>query len=261
MTADAAKLVLIHPIGNDRRSWQLLELDTCQHPPVELYEMPGHGRKPRQPGMTTAWMADQLVDEVAGPLHLLGIAVGAFVALNALVRHPERIESAILVNGGPGGVSSPSARQSLFDRGQQAIDHGMPSVIDETFGRWFTPFAQQSQPTGVQLARRILLEMDPQAWNDIWRANATSRPVPDERIAAIALPVSLVAATNDAAGVMATSARLHALIPRSRLHYVAGPHMVHMERPRSLSSAIDHHFTWLNVSACRVEAALYFAGE
>jgi hypothetical protein len=51
------------------------------------------------------------------------------------------------------------------------------------------------------------------------------------------------------------------LIPTSRLQYVPGPHMVHLERPRSLSSAIDHHFTWLRVSACRVESPLYYAGE
>ncbi len=260
-TTHATQLVLIHPIGNDRRSWQFLELDTFQHPPVAIYEMPGHGRRPRQPGMTTAWMADQLVQEFTGPLHLLGIAVGAFVALNAVVRHPERIQSAILVNGGPGGVTNPAARQTLFERGQQAIDHGMPSVVDETFGRWFTPFAQQTNPPGVQLARQILLEMDPQAWNDIWRANATSDPVPEERIAGISQPVSLVAAADDAAGVLSNANRLHEQIRTSRLQYVAGPHMVHMERPRSLSSAIDHHFTWLKVSASRVEAPLYFAGE
>jgi len=113
----------------------------------------------------------------------------------------------------------------------------------------------------MQLARQILLEMDPQAWNDIWRANATSDPVADERITGISQPVSLVAATNDAAGMLANAARMHAQIRTSRVQHVAGPHMVHMERPRSLSSAIDHHFYWLKVSAERVEAPLYIAGE
>jgi pimeloyl-ACP methyl ester carboxylesterase len=183
------------------------------------------------------------------------------VALNALVRHPERIRSAILVNGGPGGVSSPTARQALIRRGEGPIREGTASVVDETFGRWFTPYARRTRPPGVELARRILLEMDPRAWSDIWRANATSAPVPAERIAAVDRPVSLVACTNDAAGVLAGSARLHALLPCSRLHYVAGPHMVHLERPRSLSSAIAHHFGWLDVSASRIDAPLYFAGE
>src|SRR5579884_2987843 len=219
MTFNDAQLVLIHPIANERRSWQLLEpeLEVFSHPPLGFYEMPGHGQKPRQPEMTTAWMADQLVQEFSGPLHLLGIAVGAFVALNALVRHPERIRSAILVNGGPGGVSNPVARQALVERGQGAVAHGMASVVDETFGRWFTPYAQRTNPPGVQLARQILLEMDPHAWCDIWHANAISEPVPDDRIATVVQPVSLVAATNDAAGVLATTARMHTLLPTSRL--------------------------------------------
>ena len=258
---DDARLVLIHPIANNRHSWQLLELDDFAHPPVVYYEMPGHGDKPRQPEMTTAWMADQLVEEFDGPLHLLGIAVGAFVALNALVRHPERIRSAVLVNGGPGGVSNPAARQTLIERGQSAVSTGMAAVVDETFGRWFTPYAQQTNPPGVQIARQILVDMDPRAWADIWRANAVSEPVPAERIASVTQPVSLVVGTNDAAGVLGLSARMHELIPTSRLQYVPGPHMIHLERPRSLSSAIDHHFTWLRVSACRVESPLYYAGE
>jgi pimeloyl-ACP methyl ester carboxylesterase len=261
MSGDDSRLILIHPIANERRSWQFLELDTFDHPPVDYYEMPGHGQKPRQPEMTTAWMADQLVEEFDGPLHLLGIAVGAFVALNALVRHPERIRSAILVNGGPGGVSNPAARETLIRRGEEAITQGMPSVVDETFGRWFTPYAARTNPPGVQLARQILEEMDPRGWADIWRANAVSEPVPAEKIAAITQPVSLVVGTDDAAGVLGLSARMHELLRTSRLQYVPGPHMVHMERPRSLTSAMDHHFTWLAASACRVEQPLYYAGE
>jgi pimeloyl-ACP methyl ester carboxylesterase len=255
------RLVLVHPIANDRRSWQLLELDTFQHPPIEYYEMPGHGQKPRQSDMTTAWMADQLVDEFDGPLHLLGIAVGAYVALNALVRHPDRIRSAILVNGGPGGVSDPAARETLLERGQDAVTHGMASVVDETFRRWFTPFAQRTQPPGVQLARKTMLEMDADAWADIWRANALSEPVPAGAIAATEQPVSIVAAVGDAAATVAACERLHTLLVNSRLQYTPGPHMLHLERPRSLTSAMDHHFTWLRLGSQRVDPPLYFAGE
>ena len=256
-----SRLILVHPIANDRRSWQLLELDALAHPPVDYYEMPGHGQKARQSDMTTAWMADQLVEEYEGPLHLLGIAVGAVVALNVLARHPDRVQSAILVNGGLGGVSDPSARQTLIERGQDAVTRGMASVVDETFGRWFTPYAQRTRPPGVQLARKILLEMDPHAWADIWRANAMSEPVSAERIAALKQPVTIVAAISDAAGALASSQRLHALLPNSRLQYTPGPHMLHLERPRSLTSAMDHHFAWLRLGGCRVEDPLYFAGE
>jgi pimeloyl-ACP methyl ester carboxylesterase len=256
-----SRLVLIHPIANERRSWQLLELDSFEHPPVAFYEMPGHGKKPRQPDMTLPWMADQLVEEFEGRLHLLGIAVGAYVALNALVRHPDRIASAILVNGGPGGVTEPAARLALIQRGQAAVEHGMESIVEETFGRWFTPYAQRTNPPGVQLARNILFEMDPAAWADIWRANAVSEAVPAEAIAAIEQPVSIVAAVGDAAATVAACERLHALVVNSRLQYTPGPHMLHLERPRSLTSAMDHHFTWLQLGGCRVDQPLYFAGE
>jgi hypothetical protein len=37
--------------------------------------------------------------------------------------------------------------------------------------------------------------------------------------------------------------------------------MQHLERPRSLTSAIDHHFTWLAAGPCRIVRSLYCAGE
>ena len=109
-------------------------------------------------------------------------------------------------------------------------------------------FAEQRQMKQIQNdCDQILEEMDPRGWADIWRANAVSEPVPAEKIAAVTQPISLVVGTDDAAGVLALSVCMHELLRTSRLQYVPGPHMIHLERPRSLSSAIDHHFTWLRV--------------
>ncbi|MGH2366301.1 MAG: alpha/beta fold hydrolase [Chloroflexota bacterium] len=261
MSAEVGTLVLIHPIANSRECWQFLNLAALDRP-VERYEMPGHGRTPRQPDMSFSSMADDIVRQFEGPLHVLGIAVGTFIAQQVLVRHSERVLSALLVNGAPVVAHLPEARQRLIARGVSAAGTGMEALLAETFRRWFTP-AAQTQPDlpGVAWARRTLLEMDPAGWADIWRANATSEAIAPNRLAAIQQPISLIAGINDWPAGPRGSQALHHLLPNSRLQYVPGPHMVHLERPASLLSAIGHHFSWLGVSAQRIEAPLYFEGE
>lgn len=261
MNAEAGTLVLIHPIANSRECWQFLNLAALDRL-VERYEMPGHGHTPRQRDMSFTSMADDIVLQFGGPLHLLGIAVGAFIAQQVLVRHPERVLSALLVNGAPVVAHPPEAQQRLIARGEGAADTGMEALVAETFQRWFTPAAQQ-QPNlpGVAWARRTLIEMQPAAWADIWRANATSEAIAPNQLAAIQQPISLIAGINDWPAGPRGSQALHRLLPNSRLQYVPGPHMVHLERPASLLSAIGHHFSWLDVSAQRVDAPLYFEGE
>jgi pimeloyl-ACP methyl ester carboxylesterase len=256
-----AKLILIHALGGNKDSYQFVPLDRIGMQPGGVYEYPGHGGRPRQASLTFAWMADELVQMFDGDLHLVGVAVGASIAAQALVRHPERITSAVLVNGSGGRSAPPSPEQQqvLIDRGEGALNNGMRSVIDDTFGRWFTLHARLSDPPGVQYARKTLLAMDPGGWADIWRTTALSEPVPPDRLRGITQPVSIVSGLQD--GSVRGAAGLHALIPNSRLHYTAGPHMLHLERPRNLLAAIEQHFIWASIGAGRIEAPYYFTGE
>jgi hypothetical protein len=54
-------------------------------------------------------------------------------------------------------------------------------------------------------------------------------------------------------------ARLHRLIPNSRFEIVAGPHMMHLERPENLRTTIERHFAWL-AAGNRVEPPISSPG-
>jgi pimeloyl-ACP methyl ester carboxylesterase len=86
MNADTTQVVLLHPIGNNKDCWQFLGLDGFVEGSIGRYEMPGHGITPRHPSMTFASMADEVVEQFDGLLDLVGVAVGASVALCTLGR-------------------------------------------------------------------------------------------------------------------------------------------------------------------------------
>ena len=250
-----ATLVLINPIGNDADCWQFLG-------PIggQPFLYPGHGGRERLPGWTHQQIADEVVAKFAGPLDLVGISIGGSIIAHILTRHPDRVRSALIASSRlvPPGTGKPEVelhRRTQIERGELALRSGMAAVVEATLPRWFTPLAIRTEAPGVAYARRTLLAMDPQAWNDIWLAGANSVPVSPQALSAVHQPVTLIAATHDVSAGLAGAAYAHELIPHSRLEIVAGPHMLHLEEPLSLLSALERHFAWVPIGN-RVEAPL-----
>ena len=256
MNKDKATLVLINSIGNDAGCWQFLgPIDG--HP----FLYPGHGGRKCQPVWTHQQIADEIVASFDGMLDLVGMSVGGAIAAHILTRHPNRVRSALI--GCSGSISRVAEnakeaelhRRTQIERGELALRSGMAAVIDATFPRWFTPQAIRTEAPGVAYARRTMLAMDPQGWYDIWCAGANSVAVTPQLLSTIRQPVTLLSGTHDAAASRAGLVRAHELIPNSRLEIVAGPHMLHLEEPLTLLSALDRHFDWVPIGN-RLEAPI-----
>jgi pimeloyl-ACP methyl ester carboxylesterase len=244
-----ATLVLLNALGSDAAAWQFSGL-AGGHP----VSYPGHGTRPRQPGWTHEGVADEVAAAFDGPFDLVGVALGGLIVLQILVRHPDRIRSAVIACGGSvrdAHTRIDALRKVAVGRGEAAAAGGMAAVAEETLARWFTPAAVAARHPGVEYARRTLAAMDPGAWSDVWLSLVNSLYVSAEDAAAIGAPVSLVAGTEDRSSGLGGVSRLHELIPTSRMEIVNGPHMMHLEEPAKFRAAVERHFAWLP-SAARV---------
>ena len=244
-----ATLVLLSALGSDAAAWQFSGL-AGGHP----VSYPGHGTRPRQPGWTHEGVADEVAAAFDGQLDLVGVALGGLVALQILVRHPGRVRSAVIACGGSvrdARTRVDALRKVAVGRGAAAVEGGMAAVVEETLARWFTPSAIADGHPGVEYARRALAAMDPRAWSDVWLSLVNSSYVSAQDAAAVGVPVSLVAGTEDRSSGLGGVSRLHELIPNSRLEIINGPHMMHLEEPAKFRMAIERHFAWLP-SAARV---------
>jgi len=251
-----ATFVLLNPVAMDGACWQFLGF-----PNAQTFHYPGHGGRPRQPGWTFEQMADEVVERFAGPLDLLGISMGGAMVGHILTRHPHRVRSAIIAcAGGVGRIADRDARlRSANARAEPARQGGMRAALDANLPRWFTAFARRTGHPGIDYTRNTLLAMEPEAWVEIWMAQANSEPIPPERLRGVAQPVTIVAGMHDVASGVASLAQLHEVIPNSRMEIIAAPHMIHLERPESLAAAIDRHFTWQPIGQ-RVDAILGSSG-
>jgi len=254
MEKEKATLVLINPVGNDADCWQFLG-------PIggSPFLYPGHGGRKRLPGWTHQQIADEVVAKFDGPLDLVGMSVGGLIVSHILTRHAGRVRSALiaccfLARGARDPGAREQYRRTQTERGELALRGGMAAAVEATLPRWFTPLAIRTEAPGVAYARRTLLAMDPQAWNDIWLAGANSEAVTLDALSAVRQPVTLLAGTHDAAAGLGL-AQAHEFIPHSRLEIVAGPHMLHLEEPLGMLSALERHFAWVPIGN-RVEQPL-----
>src|SRR5215472_11940154 len=93
-------LVLVHALGSSRRAWAPQVRALSDRHRVLVPDLPGHGDN-RGP-----FTLDRAVDSVhatigegSGGVHLVGISVGAVVALRVCLEHPADVASLLLSGG------------------------------------------------------------------------------------------------------------------------------------------------------------------
>ena len=192
--------------------------------------------------MTLDDLADEAVAAVSGEFDLLGVAMGGIVAQHLLLRHPDRVRSALIACAG--GRTRPEVQLA---RAEACEADGMEAVLGVTLDRWFTPAAlARADHPGVAYARTRLLAMDPAAMADAWRALSGHDLL--DRLDQVRKPVTLVAGRDDAAVPEAVVEQLHARLAGSRLLVVPGPHMIHLEDGPGLREALLDHLAWAATS-------------
>jgi pimeloyl-ACP methyl ester carboxylesterase len=95
----------------------------------------------------------------------------------------------------------------------------------------------------VGYARRRLLADDHEAFAQTWRALADHNALGE--LHRIAAPVTVLGGTHDVASPGDGLREIHRHLPNSRLEFIDGPHMLHLEVPQLFSSCIRRHLAWV----------------
>lgn len=225
-----ALLVLIHSLLQDEHAWDEVVL----HLPTELptYRANlGVGPVPL--------MVDELADDIAattsGPLDVVGVAFGGIVAQHLMVRHRERIRSAVLANT-PGRIAL--TPEYLAD-GERALASGsMAALLEPALRRWFTPRAVEEGIWGVRYIRGRFAAIEPALYVAYQRAMDGHDVL--AQLSTVDVPVTLVIARQDPSASKSIH-ELHKVLRMSEICELEGSHMVHLEKPAEFAEIIIRH--------------------
>lgn len=149
----APVVVLLHPLATHSALWQPQLSVWSNRFRVVCVDLPGHGRSPVLPDVTTlSQYAEEvrLVLDALGVDHaaLVGLSLGGMVAQAFALDWPERTRALVLAH--TSARTEPAIRDLWSTRLQQAADEGMAAQVPAILGRWFPPDFAASAPMTLQ---------------------------------------------------------------------------------------------------------------
>ena len=151
-------LVLIHGLSDDCALWAPLMPEFSRHYRAIALDVRGHGNsgKPDMPYSIQLFSNDLLglFQELEIPkAHLLGLSMGAAIAQQFALDHPERTRSLILLSAF--SHNDPGARDTLKRLRESVIRGGLPAFFDEAVKLVVTPeFASANANAIAQMKER-----------------------------------------------------------------------------------------------------------
>ena len=226
-------VVLLHAVGLDAGTWEGVDVRDAA-----ALDLPGFGQEPALNDLHLTKMADDVVRRAPRELlDVVGVSMGAQVAVQIGLRHPSRVRSLLLANSGP--RADPAV---MRERARQVHDD-FDGAIRVTLDRWFSEDALSAAAPFVERARQCLLRTGPTRLAAGWMAIAEHNVT--DHLVDLRMPVTVLAASGDRASPAAALSKMQGLIPGSRLAIIDGPHIAYMECPDRFSHAIADHLRWV----------------
>ena len=240
-------IVLIHGVGMDQRSWQPQIEALSQSHRVLTYDMLGHGESRLPPeGVQLADFAEQLLrllDHLqVARAHVVGHSMGALVAIEFALRHPERCTRLLALNAV--FQRSPAQRAAVLERARTLQSAGVAATVDATIARWFGAPVPAPLRAIAALATDILADVNATGYARAYRLFATSDEVHADHLPRLAMPALFITGEGDPNSSPAMSQAMAALAPWGQAEIVPGArHMMNLTDAEAVNARLLRFIT------------------
>jgi 3-oxoadipate enol-lactonase/4-carboxymuconolactone decarboxylase len=238
---DAPVLVLVNPPGMTAGTWDPQIGTFSAYFRVVRYEHRGHrgATVPDGPYTVDDLGADLLgvADEVgADRFSVVGLSLGAAVALWVAAKFPGRVERMVVASGLAYWPDKEVWREST----RIARRQDMSGVAGKLAERWFSAQFKAGRPEVCTGAAAMLQEVNAAGYAWCCEALSEANLLPD--VPFVAAPTLVLAGADDPVVPVAAAALLAEAIPGAALQVVSpGAHLLNLEQPDRFTSAVLDH--------------------
>ena len=238
------RVVLVHGFTQSKSSWSVIADQLGKLYEVIAIDLPDHGDSGEIRASSLEDAAD-LVGRAGGSASYVGYSLGGRVCLTLALRHPELIESLVLVGATPGIVTDSdraarvTADHGLADRLDPPGAAGSGLDLDDFLTEWLAgPLFAHLTSDQADLASRRVNTTTGLARS--LRTTGTGTQVPShDRLHELSMPVLLVAGANDARFSAIAREMKSAIGPNASTSFIEGAgHAAPFEQPREFATVL-----------------------
>jgi len=239
-TGEGPDLVLLHSLLADRHAFDTVLPALAAKHRVTLFNLPGfHGSQPAMLALMDAYIAviEDGFEEfgIARDSILIGNGFGGTVALAFALAHPERMSKLVLIDAAP--AFPPKGREAFAAMAEKVADGGLGSIAEIAAKRVFSPAYLAAHPEKIEERKKVLLEIDPKAFQAACRILQETDLVP--LLHHLKVPTLVVCGEFDQATPPALNKQIVEKVPGAR--YVELPgcgHCPPLEQPQQFLAVI-----------------------
>ena len=243
-------LLLVHGFTGSKLDFLSQLAWFSEHSRLIAYDQRGHGESTNRGPYSLPQLATDLVsllDTLEIPTcHILGHSLGGMVVLRAILAHPDRFKSLLLMDTAPGAMD-------LFD--EKTRDRLNNMVTKDGCQALVASMQGQPQPSSVQRGidflgehehwRRIrvkLEQMDPKAFTDLGEELANQAEV-TAALNQISVPTTVIVGADDTPFLNPSRVMTERIMDAELVVIDHAAHSPHYENPEDWRAAVDAHLT------------------
>lgn len=236
---DAPVIIFIHGFPFNKSSWDM-QMDALKEDyRVIAYDVRGHGNSDAGLG---DFFIELFVKDLLSLMNklninkasLCGLSMGGYIALSAMEKYPERIESMILSDT-QCVADSVEAKEKRIKTIEKIKEIGLEKFAEESIKNLFAPDSFSTKKDEAEAVKEMIMNTSKQTLFSTLRALA-ERNDTCHRLHEIKVPVLVMVGKEDKITPIAAARFMHEKIKDSRLKLIShAGHVSNMENPDSFN--------------------------
>lgn len=239
-------LVLLHGVGMNKNVWAP-EVNLLSNSfDVLIYDMWGHGESDLAEGeLTLNDYTNQLVDLLSelkiSSAYLAGHSMGGLIAIDFALNYPEMCLGMCALNAVFN--RTPEQSEAVKKRAADLATGGITVNLAETLQRWFGDPGNHEFQEAENLAKQLLLAVNPNGYAKAYSVFANSDKVHADRLATLSVPALFFTADGDPNSTPEMSQAMASLAPTGSYKVLNGHrHMMTLTAPIQISDSLSSFF-------------------